>query len=98
MHIEEGVVIGSRARNRDRGVARVGTARSAVKRIARIEHDDDLAALATLVDEVETVVEELAEQGENAAGRRIARKRVLIADDAFLYLSGVTVRIRHGFG
>ena len=69
-----------------------------VERVAGIKIDEDLACLTvrqvtTLADLVEAVVEELSEQVEDARHRRITGQRVQIADEVFLEVEAVRIRV-----
>ena len=100
MQVGDRIAIGRRARDGDGEIAGIIGAigsRRAIKRIARLQRDDDFRALTALVDEIEPVVEELSEQREDAAGRGIAWQGVLVADDGFRHLLLVAIRICDGF-
>ena len=69
-----------------------------VERVGRGKVDVDLAGLAVrqvaaLADLVEAMVEELSEQVEDARHRRITGQRVQIADEVFLEVEAVRIRV-----
>ena len=99
MQVDDRVAIGRGAGDGDGEIAGILDAigsRRPIEWIARLQRDDDLRALASLVQKIESMVEELAEQGEDAAGGRVARQGVLVADDGLGHLRRVAVRIGDG--